>query len=70
MSLFQRHQSHHQEAAVHQVQDAASAKDPVCGMTVDPSSAAATREVDGKRYYFCSTHCAATFDKNPAAFIA
>jgi Cu+-exporting ATPase len=55
---------------VHQVQDAASAKDPVCGMTVDPSSAAATREVDGKRYYFCSTHCAATFDKNPAAFIA
>ena len=36
--------------------------DPVCGMTVAPETAAASREVNGKTYYFCSTHCAATFD--------
>jgi Cu+-exporting ATPase len=39
--------------------------DPVCGMTVTPDTAAASREVDGTRYYFCSTHCAATFDADP-----
>jgi Cu+-exporting ATPase len=31
--------------------------DPVCGMEVDPASAAATAEVDGRTYYFCSTGC-------------
>jgi Cu+-exporting ATPase len=34
-------------------------------MTVTPESAAATREVDGTIYYFCSQHCAATFDADP-----
>jgi Cu+-exporting ATPase len=36
--------------------------DPVCGMTVDTATAAATSERDGKRYYFCSTGCKARFD--------
>jgi Cu+-exporting ATPase len=44
------------------------AKDPVCGMTVDPAKAAAKREVDGKTYYFCSAGCAGKFDKHPARF--
>jgi Cu+-exporting ATPase len=39
--------------------------DPVCGMTVTPDSAAASREAGGTTYYFCSTHCAATFDADP-----
>lgn len=42
-----------------------SATDPVCGMTVGPDTAATSREVDGTTYYFCSTHCAATFDADP-----
>lgn len=42
--------------------------DPVCGMTVDPASAAATVEHDGTTYHFCSTHCAAAFKKNPAKY--
>jgi len=33
------------------------AHDPVCGMEVDPAQAAATLDVDGTRYYFCSTGC-------------
>jgi Cu+-exporting ATPase len=44
--------------------------DPVCGMTVDPETAAASREVEGVTYYFCSTHCAATFDADPARYTA
>ena len=44
--------------------------DPVCGMTVNPETAAASREVDGVTYYFCSSHCAATFDADPARHAA
>jgi Cu+-exporting ATPase len=42
--------------------------DPVCGMTVNPDTAAASREVDDVTYYFCSAHCAATFDADPARY--
>ena len=31
--------------------------DPVCGMEVDPASAAATVAVNGATYYFCSADC-------------
>jgi uncharacterized membrane protein YraQ (UPF0718 family)/YHS domain-containing protein len=34
--------------------------DPVCGMTVDRDKAV-VREIDGKRSYFCSDHCADSF---------
>ena len=46
------------------------AKDPVCGMTVDEKTAAATASYQGRTYYFCSTECKATFDKTPAKFAA
>jgi Cu+-exporting ATPase len=46
-----------------------AAIDPVCGMTVEPSSAAATRTRDGKTYYFCAEGCAATFDSDPEQFV-
>jgi Cu+-exporting ATPase len=42
--------------------------DSICGMTVTPATAAATREVDGQAYYFCSPHCAATFDADPSRY--
>jgi len=32
------------------------AKDPVCGMMVDPLNAAGTYEHNEQTYYFCSTH--------------
>jgi len=40
----------------------ARAIDPICGMTVDPASAAGTSEKDGERYYFCSPMCKKRFD--------
>ncbi len=42
--------------------------DPVCGMNITPDAAAATREADGHTYYFCSAHCAASFDADPARY--
>jgi Cu+-exporting ATPase len=39
--------------------------DPVCGMTVNPDTAAAHVERDGQTYYFCSKGCAERF-RGPA----
>ena len=44
-------------------------KDPVCGMSVDPATAAATREYGGVTYYFCNPGCADKFAQNPAAYL-
>ncbi len=44
------------------------AKDPVCGMTVDETKAAATASYQGKTYYFCSTGCKTTFERAPAKY--
>jgi P-type Cu+ transporter len=46
------------------------AKDPICGMNVDPAKAAATIEYEGRPYYFCSKGCAAKFQQAPAKFLA
>jgi P-type Cu+ transporter len=43
----------------------AKVKDPVCGMMVDPATAAAKRRYDGRDFYFCSQGCARDFDSNP-----
>lgn len=42
--------------------------DPVCGMTVDPNTAAGTSVYQGRTYFFCSTHCTQTFNRNPGAY--
>jgi Cu+-exporting ATPase len=41
--------------------------DPVCGMKVDPTQAAASLERDGRTYYFCSLGCRDQFQKRPPA---
>jgi YHS domain-containing protein len=45
------------------------AKDPVCGMDVDPKTAAGKSEYKGQTYYFCSKGCKASFDKNPEKYV-
>jgi len=42
--------------------------DPVCLMTVEPETAAAHREHDGRDYYFCALSCAERFDADPARY--
>jgi Cu+-exporting ATPase len=44
--------------------------DPVCGMTIDPRSAAGRVEHQGRDYFFCSESCRRTFEANPAKFAA
>jgi Cu+-exporting ATPase len=43
--------------------------DPVCGMTVNPNSAAGSYEHYGQTYYFCSTHCLHKFREDPEKFL-
>ncbi len=45
-------------------------KDPVCGMSVDPTKAAGKVEHNGKAYYFCSKRCAERFSQDPEKFLA
>ena len=44
------------------------ATDPVCGMTVDPKSAAGSTTHQGKTYWFCSPHCVAQFNADPQRY--
>ncbi len=48
---------------------AASVKDPVCGMSVDPAKAAATAEHKGKSYHFCCAGCATKFQADPEKYL-
>ena len=43
--------------------------DPVCGMTVDESKAAAKTTYAGQTYYFCSKECQRNFELEPAHYI-
>ena len=45
------------------------ARDPVCGMTVDPATATEKVEHGGTTYYFCSAGCRTAFEKNPAQYV-
>ena len=42
--------------------------DPICGMVVDPKTAAGTHEHNGQTYYFCSEHCVTEFKENPTRY--
>ena len=43
--------------------------DPVCGMTVDPATAAGHVEHEGTTYHFCSQHCVHAFKADPGRFL-
>ncbi len=45
------------------------AKDPACGMTVDPKTAAGKSKYQGQTYYFCSPGCKKSFDKEPDKYV-
>ena len=44
--------------------------DPVCGLRVDPATAAGSSEYAGRTYYFHSAACKAEFDAQPERFAA
>ena len=47
----------------------AKVKDVVCGMEIDPNTAAGKSDYMGKTYYFCSMGCKKAFDADPAKYI-
>jgi Cu+-exporting ATPase len=50
---------------------AATEKDPVCGMMVDPAEKPDLKvEHDGKTYWFCSRGCMLDFRDDPEAYLA
>ena len=46
-----------------------TAHDLVCGMDIDPATAAGTSEYKGQTYYFCSLGCKKAFDKEPEKYV-
>ena len=43
-------------------------RDVVCRMDVDPKTAPAKSEYNGKTYYFCAPGCKKTFDREPERY--
>ena len=46
-----------------------SVRDPVCGMTIDPSHAAGQLEYRGTTYYFCNPSCRERFQADPERYL-
>lgn len=42
--------------------------DPVCGMSIDPATAAGKTSYEGRDYYFCSKACEEEFTRDPARY--
>jgi Cu+-exporting ATPase len=43
--------------------------DPVCGMTVEPATAAGSHDHRGTRHYFCNPSCLTRFKADPESFL-
>lgn len=58
------------EHAEEEQKEMATVKDPVCGMEIDPATAAAHEEYEGSTYHFCSHDCHVKFNADPARYAA
>jgi len=47
----------------------AKVTDPVCGMTIDPKTAAGTSTHAGHTFYFCAPSCKRKFDADPHKYM-
>jgi len=61
---------HHRQASAPGENERASpaARDPVCGMTVDPASARHLSEHGDRTWYFCCAGCKAKFEADPGRY--
>ncbi len=46
------------------------AKDPVCGMDVNPATAGAAADYHGRTFYFCCPRCAEKFKAAPEQYLS
>jgi Cu+-exporting ATPase len=61
---------HHGEHGAHSAATHDGARDPVCGMTVDPHKTPHRFAHAGHTYYFCSAGCRTKFSADPAKYLA
>ena len=47
---------------------ASEARDPVCGMTVDPARAKYKSQIEDETFYFCCVRCKESFDRSPESY--
>jgi Cu+-exporting ATPase len=59
----------HQQVAAETQVAAATVRDPVCGMTVDPHKTQHRYEHAGHTYYFCSAGCRTKFAADPQKYL-
>ncbi|MWB76638.1 heavy metal translocating P-type ATPase [Pseudooceanicola sp. 216_PA32_1] len=52
----------------HHPETGAIIRDPVCGMTVDPTAGKPTAEYQGHTYHFCAEGCRKKFEADPEAY--
>jgi Cu+-exporting ATPase len=64
------HKEHPHSHHGHAGESSPGVKDPVCGMSVDPETAAAHYEHRGQTYYFCCPHCREKFRTEPGKYLA
>ncbi len=57
------------EQKIRKEEAAATVKDPVCGMDIDPNNAVATEEYQEKTYHFCSAACHDKFKAEPGRYV-
>jgi YHS domain-containing protein len=63
------HAGHGAAAATAGAAKAELVTDPVCGMKIDPKTAAGKSVYAGKTYYFCSKNEKVAFDKDPETYL-
>jgi Cu+-exporting ATPase len=68
MSTHDHDHGHHTPAPVAE-SGAGTVRDPVCGMTVDPSAGKPAAEHRGHAYHFCSERCRSKFLADPDAYL-
>lgn len=54
---------------ISQPQDVLTARDPVCGMEIDPAKTSFHIEYEGRDYYFCCPSCLRKFQENPDRYL-
>ncbi|MGD1119945.1 MAG: heavy metal translocating P-type ATPase [Dehalococcoidales bacterium] len=72
--ILRAHSARENPSIIHEIATTDSggtnmAIDPVCKMTVDEKTAAATSTYEGKKYYFCAVGCKKAFDKDPKKYL-
>ena len=78
MAEHDRHTGHHHNGGHGDMPDSVTegmrgdvpSKDPVCGMTVDPATAAHRSGYHGRQHYFCSAGCQTKFEADPERYVA